>query len=337
MADNSQPGGTGDIYATDDIGGVKWQRVKATYGADGSATDVSAATPLPAATPNVYTTGTITAANANLTTGTATAGSSVQVTVPDGHSSWDVYLTGTWSAGTGIAFQGSVDGVTWWPLNGRRSGDANTNATTTVLDTDPSGGAANNPSNWRGSITAIRYFRVTCSPYTAADSVSVSIGTSAGAGVVFMNAAIPPGTSAIGALYPTPSLTMGTTTGTTVATTGQVGRVIRANANVAQATAATLITAPAASTRIYVTGIVASNEGATLTVLRLFAGTLPAAAGAVAYINDCFDFPMAASGGGVVVNFPPSSPWALPLATALSYAVTVATTWDVSITYYVAA
>lgn len=37
----------GDLYASDDIGGVKHTRVKVEYGDDGSATDVSAANPLP--------------------------------------------------------------------------------------------------------------------------------------------------------------------------------------------------------------------------------------------------------------------------------------------------
>ena len=49
MADNTtlNTGSGGDVVATDDIGGVKHQRVKIEYGADGSATDVSASTPLP--------------------------------------------------------------------------------------------------------------------------------------------------------------------------------------------------------------------------------------------------------------------------------------------------
>ena len=37
----------GDVIATDDIAGVKHQRVKVQYGVEGSATDVSSATPLP--------------------------------------------------------------------------------------------------------------------------------------------------------------------------------------------------------------------------------------------------------------------------------------------------
>ena len=49
MADNTvlNTGSGGDTIATDDIGGVKHQRVKIQYGTDGSATDVSDTNPLP--------------------------------------------------------------------------------------------------------------------------------------------------------------------------------------------------------------------------------------------------------------------------------------------------
>lgn len=49
MADNTtlNPGTGGDVIASDDIGGVKYQRVKVAVGADGSATDATEATPLP--------------------------------------------------------------------------------------------------------------------------------------------------------------------------------------------------------------------------------------------------------------------------------------------------
>lgn len=52
MADNTQlnPGEGGDIAAADDIGGVKYQRVKLTLGDDGvNGGDVSAANPIPSA------------------------------------------------------------------------------------------------------------------------------------------------------------------------------------------------------------------------------------------------------------------------------------------------
>lgn len=47
MADNTTLPGTGDVIASDDIGGVKYQRVKMTFGADGSATDASTENPVP--------------------------------------------------------------------------------------------------------------------------------------------------------------------------------------------------------------------------------------------------------------------------------------------------
>jgi hypothetical protein len=47
MADNTTLPGTGEVYASDDIGGVKHQRVKLSIGADGTAVDASAAAPVP--------------------------------------------------------------------------------------------------------------------------------------------------------------------------------------------------------------------------------------------------------------------------------------------------
>lgn len=50
MADNVQlgtPVGTGDVCAADDVGGVKFQRVKGVWGVDGTCTDISASNPLP--------------------------------------------------------------------------------------------------------------------------------------------------------------------------------------------------------------------------------------------------------------------------------------------------
>ena len=48
MADNvAITPGSGAIAAADDIGGVLFQRVKVSHGADGSATDTSEAAPLP--------------------------------------------------------------------------------------------------------------------------------------------------------------------------------------------------------------------------------------------------------------------------------------------------
>jgi hypothetical protein len=50
MADDITVPGTGAVLAFDEVAGVKHQRVKVQHGADGSATDVSSASPLPVST-----------------------------------------------------------------------------------------------------------------------------------------------------------------------------------------------------------------------------------------------------------------------------------------------
>ena len=48
MSDNvGYTPGSGEVIATDDIGGVQYQRVKAVWGVDGVANDINATTPLP--------------------------------------------------------------------------------------------------------------------------------------------------------------------------------------------------------------------------------------------------------------------------------------------------
>ena len=52
MADNvAITAGAGTSIASDDIAGVQYQRVKVTHGQDGSATDVSSASPMPVTAP----------------------------------------------------------------------------------------------------------------------------------------------------------------------------------------------------------------------------------------------------------------------------------------------
>lgn len=66
MADNVllNGGAGGDTCAADDIGGIKHQRIKIEHGADGSATDVSSASPLPTRQNGATSTLSATAANA---------------------------------------------------------------------------------------------------------------------------------------------------------------------------------------------------------------------------------------------------------------------------------
>lgn len=66
MADNLtlNPGAGGSDLATDDIGGVHFQRVKITWGADGTANDAAAANPLPVVQTGTLNVGTVTAVTA---------------------------------------------------------------------------------------------------------------------------------------------------------------------------------------------------------------------------------------------------------------------------------
>ena len=55
MVDNVTAPGTGATFATDDVGGTHYPRTKIAHGADGTATDVSDANPLPVEQPGVAT------------------------------------------------------------------------------------------------------------------------------------------------------------------------------------------------------------------------------------------------------------------------------------------
>lgn len=99
MADNfvTNAGSGGDTFAADEITGVKHQRVKVQHGADGSATDVSAASPLPVTDAAGATETTLAALNTKVTavdTGAVVVSSSALPTgaataanqLPDGHN-----------------------------------------------------------------------------------------------------------------------------------------------------------------------------------------------------------------------------------------------------------
>jgi hypothetical protein len=59
VADNfvANAGSGGSTFASDDIGGIQYPRVKVSHGADGSGTDVSTASPMPVQTIGVATNG----------------------------------------------------------------------------------------------------------------------------------------------------------------------------------------------------------------------------------------------------------------------------------------
>jgi hypothetical protein len=111
MADNTtlNTGTGGDVIASDDIGGVKHQRVKVEYGADGSATDVSTATPLPVMLQNFASTVNSTAATLGI--GGVFTGTSESV-LGYGTVTVTVFADQV-SATDGLSMQQSSNGTNW--------------------------------------------------------------------------------------------------------------------------------------------------------------------------------------------------------------------------------
>ncbi len=201
MADNVPiSAGTGTNIASDDIGGVQYQRVKATFGLDGVATDVSSTNPLPVVDPDASTTGTITAPDAVVgapagagatVTGASTAGSIVAIACPGGDSAWNLQISGTLGSST-YYYEGSLDSTngtdgTWINVNGRQTGIVNT-----VL-----AGNTTTAGIFRGNTSGLVYFRVRAVGGAAPTAV-IRIRVSAGTGATFLNASVPAGSNIIG-------------------------------------------------------------------------------------------------------------------------------------------
>jgi hypothetical protein len=198
MADNTAQNGTNTV-ATDDIGGVHFQRFKPAVGADGTAVDVSAAAPMPIYGPDTTTSATITATDAvvgapagagALLSGASTAGSLVAIACPGGDSAWTVQITGL-TSGT-LYYEASLDSTngtdgSWTNVNGRQTG---------VLNTVLAGSATAN-GIYRGNTSGIAYFRVR-SVGALSGTPTVRIRVSDGPGAVFLNASIPAGSNTIG-------------------------------------------------------------------------------------------------------------------------------------------
>lgn len=101
MADNTTLPGTGDVIASDDIGGVKYQRTKVVWGADGTASDVSASAPLPVSNADCV--------QLLSTTVSATGTSSSIDTL--GYGAVVIQLSGVWQGNCYV--EASNDGTNW--------------------------------------------------------------------------------------------------------------------------------------------------------------------------------------------------------------------------------
>lgn len=188
MADNSVQNGT-DTISTDDIGGsVKVQRVKVQYGADGSATDVAAATPLPVTIPQGTATGNITTQNL-VPAGVATAASAVEVTV-DESASVAIQITGTYTGA--LSLQATVDGTNWVTLGGTPLVNINTGVSSATIVSAAVG-------IFQADVAGFLKVRITALAAVTGTATATLIA-SVGTGVVALDAALPTGANVIGAL-----------------------------------------------------------------------------------------------------------------------------------------
>jgi hypothetical protein len=203
VADNTTPSAN-PIVAADDLGsGLYVQRVKIGKGVDGAFRDVS----------DSYTTGTINAANANLTTGTATANSSVSLTVPDTHATWVAFLNGTWSSTTRLRFQGSPDNISWYAINGKIAGASTVNETASDLYADPVGGIIAVPVTFTGSTLQ---FLVTLATAGAYNLHLVKRSTISTSGTAVTQTNVPHDSTSAAAVAVNKLYTVAPTAGTTV-------------------------------------------------------------------------------------------------------------------------
>lgn len=147
MADNTTIAAMsgGDVIATDDIGGVKYERVKVNYGADGSATDVAPGAGLPIASAYLELTGSASANSTDL----------VASTDVRAYKSWSLQVTGTFVATFQV--QGSNDNTNWFAIPGCQAvGTFNTGAAISFT----------NAAIFAGTVVS-RYLRVRTTAYTS--------------------------------------------------------------------------------------------------------------------------------------------------------------------------
>ena len=178
------------------------QRMKISTGAPGTATDVSATSPLPAA---------VSRADAIVTGSLAAAAQTVEILL-NWAGTAAVQLSGTW-AGT-IAFEGTVDNVNWFPIN------------TTQLSVGPINVQATTVNGlYVMAVGGLAKIRANMTVFTSG-SATVNIRSSASSMGTFLNQPLPSGNNTLGTVNP-PALTKGTqgTTGVTTQDLKDAGRV----------------------------------------------------------------------------------------------------------------
>jgi hypothetical protein len=203
LADNvvTNPGAGGATFASDDIAGIQYPRVKVTFGDDGAAVDASATNPLPI----VLTSAQIATLQASLDTtssGTITGASQNVAHALVGKSGVAIQITGVW-VGT-LQFEGTVDGTNWVAINGVVAGTSTPGPTTTangVVRLTPSG------------LAQVRIFSTAWTSGTATINFRASDAT----GGTFLNQSLTAGANIIGKVG-IDQTTPGTTNGVVVTT-----------------------------------------------------------------------------------------------------------------------
>ena len=197
MADNTVLPGTGEVIASDDVAGVKYQIVKIGHGPDGSApAHASTANPLPVSMSNTLAltdaqlraaavpvsgaffqaTQPTTAVDVTATGALAAAAQTVVLSMAGGKSAATVQITGTW-AGT-IQFEGTVNGTDWTPINGVYAG------TSFPIPTITANGIV------RLTPAGLASVRVNMTAFTSG-SATIAMRASDGVGGVFANQILP--------------------------------------------------------------------------------------------------------------------------------------------------
>jgi hypothetical protein len=170
MADNTTLNAMagGDVIASDDLSGVKYQRVKATWGVDGVATDVNAGTPLPVSAVGQTITGSSTAIVVATPANTAALDVSKA-----GNATFIVKNTAAASAWAGapvLVFEQSDDSTSWAPLGVTRS-DTSISASTFTLGV----GAANAELMFDAALEGVNWVRVRCTTAPATNGLTIVI------------------------------------------------------------------------------------------------------------------------------------------------------------------
>lgn len=289
---------TGGVSAaSDDIGGVHYQRIKITLGADGTTTgDVSSANPMPVVNSAAVTvTGSVGVSGPVTVTGTVAAtqsgswGIAGPVTVTGSVTSaitGPVTVTGTVAAtqsgSWGIAGPVTVTGT----VAATQSGTWNVNNVSGTVSL-PTGAAT--AANQSTEITALQLID---NPIVAHDA---AISGATGVNVIGLNArsADPTAVATADATQALATL-LGKLVNQPYAIPAQYTSYANATAGLATTVAATAFASAGASTRWYITSAQFINQGGAVTRVHLQDG-----AGALYYTAS-----LATSGGGVAAAFP---------------------------------